>query len=158
MRTIKFRGKNEKNGEWEHGFFAYLHIPDKIDSGQITIGYQSIPSIFNDGEGYREGSYWKTVVQKTVGQFTGIFDKKGKEIYEGDLLSTPLSEVNPFGMVAWHPNGYFFIDTEFGKRMPAEDHRTLGEMMNYMIGSRSTEFEVIGNIHDNPELLKGGAK
>ena len=146
MRTIKFRGKNEKNGEWEHGFFAYLHIPDKIDSGQITIGYQSIPSIFNDGEGYREGSYWKTVVQKTVGQFTGAFDCEGREIYEGDILSAcyghspNITEVT--GMVEFVHCGFAL---RFGK--------DAGVWLDQLIHA-----EIVGNIHDNPELLKGGAQ
>ena len=146
MRTIKFRGKNEKNGEWEHGFFAYLHIPDKIDSGQITIGYQSIPSIFNDGEGYREGSYWKTVVQKTVGQFTGAFDCEGREIYEGDILSAcyghspNITEVT--GMVEFVHCGFAL---RFGK--------DAGVWLDQLIHA-----EIVGNIHDNPEMLKGGAQ
>jgi hypothetical protein len=48
MRTIKFRGKKEKTGEWVNGFFAYLHILDMSDSGQITEGFHAIPSIFNE--------------------------------------------------------------------------------------------------------------
>lgn len=140
MRPIKFRGKRIENDQWVIGSLIYRG--------------DSINPVMNIDRNI--GPVDVVVDAATVGQFTGLLDRNGKEIYEGDLLFSPLSEVNPFGMVAWHPNGYFFIDMEFGKRMPAEDFRTLGEMMKYMIGGRSTEFEVVGNIHDNPELLKGG--
>ena len=152
MRTIKFRGKNEKNGEWEHGFFAYLHIPDKIDSGQITIGYQSIPSIFNDGEGYREGSYWKTVVQKTVGQFTGLKDMNGTDIYEGDIVDLDFILYDPWddGEETLEPMRCVVEYGDFGFFFKKEEdlYYSLNDVEN---------IKVIGNIHDNPELLEGGA-
>ena len=141
MRTIKFRGKHINSGEWMYGD---LHL------------LCDAPHIHMEVSKYPYAGKRAFVAPDSVGQFTGLFDKNNKEIYEGDLLSSPLSEVNPFGMVAWHPNGYFFIDTKFGKQTPTEDHRTLGEMLNYKIGSRSTEFEVVGNIYDNPEMLEGG--
>lgn len=162
MRTIKFRGKRIDNEEWVYGYYVCLQDTFRKPinkqerlAHRIYTGYAD-SCVSGGGYDFSEDFYY--IDPETICQFTGLLDKNNKEIYEGDLLSTPLSDVNPFGMVAWHPNGYFFIDTEFGKRMPTEDHQTLGEMMNYMIGSRSTEFEVSGNIYDNPEPLEGGAK
>lgn len=64
MREIKFRGKRKDNGEWVYGYLTC-----------------NIPLIFND----KLGSY--TVYESTVGQYTGLKDKNGKEIYEGDKIS-----------------------------------------------------------------------
>lgn len=146
MRTIKFRGKNEKTGEWEIGFFAYLHISDTADSGQITRGFQSIPSIFNDGEGHRENSYWKTVDQKTVGQFTGLLDRNGKEIYEGDIVKARVTD------------GRFRANPKYENLKVYYDENRGRFSVNWFVPFVGDRFEVIGNIHDNPELLKGGAK
>lgn len=146
MRTIKFRGKKEKTGEWVNGFFAYLHIPDMSDSGQITEGFHAIPSIFNDEPGNRNRTYWDTVDQKTVGQFSGAFDCEGREIYEGDILSAcyghspNITEVT--GVVEFVHCGFAL---KFGK--------DAGVWLDQLIHA-----EIIGNIHDTPELLKGGAQ
>lgn len=89
--------------------------------------------------------------KNTIGQFTGLYDKKGKPIYEGDIVALPSQDI-AFGIVTWHDNGYFFIDNSDGVwRSFGNDFRTLGEFMN--LGD-DHKIKVIGNIHDNPELLK----
>ena len=118
MRTIKFRGKRKDNGEWVYG--SLLQCDRYTD-----IWYQENECFRNRVE----------VDPKTVGQFVGICDKNGKEIYEGDIVkcgSDWLYKV-VFLNAAFklnRPDGYFFTI------------------------ERDDVFEIIGNIHDNPELLK----
>ena len=113
MREILFRGKIRISGNW-----AFSQCPTAIMScGVLT--YDFIP--------------------ETVGQFTGLTDKNGKKIFEGDIIqhSKRKGQIFYYGnfgmfMISWIPNGGANI------------------FMNVL----HTEVEVIGNIHDNPELLE----
>ena len=80
----------------------------------------------------------------TIGQFTGLHDKNGKEIYEGDILRIKEpSGHSSYSLVSFCNKGYYSIEHGINERVIA------GFVNN-------TIMEVIGNIHDNPELLKGG--
>lgn len=149
MRTIKFRGKKEENGEWVYGYYAAIHVSDQSDSDQISQGIQSIPSILNDDLGSRDRSnrqYWNTVVQKTVGQYTGVKDINGREIYEGDIVRVRVS------------NNRFKKNPKFQIGFVSFDNYEGGWTNNCYLRFYPNRMEVIGNIFDNPELLEGGAK
>lgn len=85
----------------------------------------------------------------TVGQFTGCVDSNGNQVFEGDILH---HDGAYFGVVMWHPDGYFFIhDGKTPKSVTVNNHfRPIGEMM------RNHAFEVYGNIYEVP--TKGGGK
>ena len=124
MRTIKFRGKSILYDEWLYG--DLVHSADNKRFGILV----------NDKYSYDECE----VVPETVGQFTGLYDCDGKEIFEGDILDFDefTAEVRFVrGVFAFLVNGYF--DDELYR-----DYRT------------DLFAKVIGNVHDNPELLKGG--
>lgn len=81
----------------------------------------------------------------TVGQLTGLHDNNGKDIYEGDivLMENVVGYGSCRGVVKWDDNrGYWYTDYK-------------GDYDNRITGADGF---VIGNIHDNPELLKGGEK
>ena len=114
MRTIKFRGKDIETGEWVYG--------DLIQ----RMGF--MPSILYPYEHDGKICYAECAVKReTVGQFTGLLDKNGKEIYEGDIYNYN------------NPNAIYCVGGRFADNE-----------------NRPSDVKVIGNIHDNPELLKGG--
>lgn len=134
MRTIKFRGNSIDTNEWLYG--------DLVRSSDM----KRCAILVNDKSSYDECE----VNPCTIGQFTGLYDKNGKEIYEGDILRFGNS---PSGVceVKWNESiAAFCIRFSFENKLGI---RPLGE---WTICERS--IEVIGNIHDNPELLKGGEK
>lgn len=139
MRTIKFRGKSLNNGEM---VFGDLIHGQGSKSGKMYILPQTryYPAGCNNLDGWE-------VIPDTVGQFTGLLDKDGKEIYEGDILLVDEFWDGEAGMVKIHnevgiKDGCFgYIGENTGDLIPFYD-------------SKVTE-RIVGNIHDNPELLKG---
>lgn len=133
MRTIKFRGKSILTDEWFYG--DLVHSADKKRTAILV----------NDKDSYDECE----VDPETVGQFTGLMDKNGNEIYEGDIVKWSRGML--YAVKFW--DGMFYASIEecnegiFGG-FP------LYRLIEYEYGG----CEIVGNIHDNTELLKGGAK
>lgn len=135
MRTIKFRGKTIRSKEWVYS---------------STISQGTIKRKANEWFMEISENVWKGLQEGTLGQFTGLHDKNGKEIYEGDLIEV---DGRLFGVVEWHKDGYFFInDTIVGVRNDGGEYSPIGEMVRYF-SNHGHDFSVIGNIHDNPELV-----
>lgn len=129
MREIKFRGRS--CGFWAHG---NLHIRKHDEYGNCAyiIGFTQNPSS-------------TTIVDiNTVGQFTGLHDSIGREIYEGDIVRYSLDDRKYIGYIGFHTRSASF--------------RVIAEHTDFGIGNRGElhelNLEVIGNIYDNPELLK----
>ena len=124
MRTIKFRGKDIEIDEWIYG--------DLIQ----RIGYT--PSIMFHYESSGKARYYEYPVKReTVGQFTGLLDKNGSEIYEGDIL-----DFNGLNIEVRFVRGVFALLCN-------------GNLDEELCGDCRTDLfaKIIGNIHDNPELL-----
>lgn len=124
MREIKFRGKRVDNGEWIEGnLFKNECATRIIPYHAILFGQNELDEVYG-------------VIPETVGQFTGLTDKNGKEIYDGDILvhSGGLKYFVVFINFRWMiTNGTAYYDFNQIERSSAE---------------------IIGNVHDNPELLK----
>ena len=119
MREIRFRGKTDC-GKWVYGYFT-LNDDDKA-----CIIPEADPS-----------GFWREVDPATVGQYTGLKDKSGKEIYEGDIVR----DIDTSKVFEIMYQGHMFLRYE---RKPMYMFYTLdGDCL-----------EVIGNIHDNPDLLE----
>ena len=136
MRDFLFRGKRKDNGEWVTGF--YVHYDDTKDNHKDDCDYIV---------GIHTGEHFPffEVLPETIGQYTGKTDKNGKKIFEGDIVKTDkFSE----------PNKQYIIkyDLQFGAFIGQDRYNCYFVTFD----GDSDEFEVIGNIHDNPKLLKGG--
>ena len=84
MREIKFRGKRLDNGEWEYGDLL------QYDDGSVCIGVHS-KNYTDDGFNVGQYHHIAPVNEDTVGEYTGLKDRKGIAIYEGDVIRSPLS-------------------------------------------------------------------
>ena len=132
MREILFRGKRKDNGEWVEGC---LHF----QWGETT----------NDGRATKDAYILgmrgevAEVDPETVGQYTGLTDKNGKWIFEGDILVIRNCRE--------HPVLVKFIEFSWQCVIP-----NVNAYIHYRhrLENNYTKYEVIGNIHDNPELLE----
>lgn len=134
VREIIFRGKRCDNNEWVYGSLTQFHDDgiaficgkyDAIDPNTLGV----IPDQDFEYEVYAE----------TVGQWTGLFDKRSDEIFEGDIVSWKIGSIKCVGAIEWGAG-------EWLKGNPGHN------MQSARTYQGSTE--IIGNIHDNPELLK----
>ena len=130
MSEIKFRGKREDNGEWVYGAF----VPDVLEGSNSDLVSWGFIRRYNRGIGKMETI---EVDRETVGQYTGLKDKNGVEIYEDDRVWCRAGE---------HSSGVW----EYEKRFVVEYGWSQSMWEMFMCD----EIEVIGNIHDNPELVE----
>lgn len=135
-REIKFRGiREEYNPAWHQSIFKYGNLLNLNSIGEV--GY--------DLDHYE----YAKVKPETVGQFTGLYDKNGKEIYEGDIVTYKRSVGNWTGQTMTTTHKIIFTEEvnafvmEYGS-----SYIKLRKHWGY-------EYEVIGNIFENPDLLQG---
>ena len=127
MREILVRGKWTHFGEWLVG-----------DLEQFSDAYQCIRD-----KGI--GRYYPVEIE-TVGQFTGLTDKNGKKIFEGDIIECFLPEVSEYPSLAYIE----YDESSFAWRVCWKKYDP-----DWLEGLNKEYISVIGNIHDNPELLEG---
>lgn len=128
MREIKFRAKRADNGAWVYGDLQHVQRINTKEQAEQR-GRHSDPAV-------RIENY--DVDEQTIGQYTGLKDKNGREIYEGDILY--YKEINFQTRVIYRNGGFYFSH--------------LGGIHFTAIGEDEiNKYAVVGNIHDNPELL-----
>ena len=141
MREIKFRGKRLDNGEWVVGSYIEAENRDR------SIAHQIVP--------YKAGLVVREVDPATVGQYTGLKDKNGKEIYEGDLIKAPSGLVYTVIFGTWVHDE----KKEFPKIIDKYEHTGWcisldGNTPCELLDSEVYSGVITGNVHDDPSLLK----
>jgi len=137
------RGKRKDNEEWVEGYYFYYHTnPCILSHGEKFSDFEhhviSVPH-------YGDWNMWSfddyEIIPETLGRFTGLLDKNGNKIWEGDILQNENGNriVCKFEIQDSH-SAFYFKDQKAPTKM----------FCNIPIF-----FEIIGNVHDNPELLKG---
>ena len=148
MREILFRGKDLKTGRWVYGYFVYCaSMYDNFETDRVA---EIIPV---DTDRIYRGEYNCHEVYEvdidTVGQFTGLVDKNGTKIFEGDLvkLNNDVKKIfNAEDGYVWFNHGCFFVHNDRCSML--DSLHTLADL-NYIFRG-----EVVGNIYDNPELME----
>lgn len=133
MREILFRGKRKDNGEWIEGSLVSYRefISIIVHDNQQYENYGTLPSF--------------KVIPETVGQYTGLTDKNGVKIFEGDIVCTTFRNKKIINFIKYVEICCAFVINHSNS------------CIDYLIDGLR-EIEVIGNIHDNPELLEGESK
>ena len=129
-REILFRGKRTDNGKWVKGFYVCV-----LDTHYIMTGkFDSLTNGIINSEAYK-------VDPTTVGRFTGLTDRNGVKVFEGDIVHVKAHSGSFTGCVTYwlEEEPRFVCETKHG--------------LHYAICAKF-EFEVLGNIHDNLELLE----
>ena len=128
MREIKFRAKRTDNGAWVTGDLQHVQRINTKEEAEQS-GRHSEPAV-------RIANY--DVDEQTIGQYTGLKDKNGREIYEGDILCYRDAKFQTH--IVYHNGGFYF--SHFG-----------GTTFTAIGDHEINKFAVVGNIHDNPQLL-----
>ena len=133
MREILFRGKRTDNGEWAEGD---LYRKTDALGEKETIIFQD-----KGADAFKKNF----VNSETVGQYTGLKDKNGKKIFEGDICEMVYDGISHIYVIVWDNEEQDFKGTN-GKE-------NYGRNFQYM--GCCDEIVVLGNIFDSPELLEG---
>lgn len=144
MREILFRGKCADTGKWYQGQYIHLHkttycIKEDYDKDKNNDIHQIVFEKMTDW-GLPNQHLRVDVVPETVGQYTGLTDKNGKKIFEGDIVITKTTSYEFVGCILYSTEYIRFVCMTKSK-------------IPYPMDS-TFEYIVIGNIYDNPELLK----
>ena len=149
MREILFRGKRVDNGEWVYSQTVFSHLDNFYIPAQnlkCTV-MRNLDTVGNISEiRCKDGKCFFKVQPETIGQFTGLTDKNGKKIFEGDCFKTYCTGLPVYKhIVGYYPEHFAFM---------ARCIET--NTVHYLSDYRPSAIEIIGNIHDNPELLEVG--
>lgn len=133
MREILFRAKRIDNGEWVEGYYVKTTLGKDIEPSDVIF----VPWNINRSEQWG----WIKVLTETLCQYIGLKDKNGKRIWENDIVRIENSMDEGIGNIEFY-GGMWYVD--------GKPSNSLYDIVEY----DDADVEVIGNIFDNPELMK----
>ena len=138
MREILFRGKRADNGEWTTGTPFFVK-----DRCKMIHAVAVHPDFLCEGNVYYSEGY--PVIPDTIGEYTGLTDKNGKKIFEGDIvhMNSKKFGLSGHGVVVYRNGGFAIYDRKRNRLYPFMQNG------QYNAG----DYRVVGNIHDHKELL-----
>ena len=149
LKRASYRGKDIKTGEWREGSLI------TVCNGETLKRYPCIVISYN-----HDTFDWHEVDLSTVGQFTGLCDKNGKEIFEGDVIFNSnrtliTMKEDPRTYVVQFQEGKYSEEGNWLQNKPSFIFKKiqLGNMKFMELIFSQQQIEIIGNIHDNQELL-----
>lgn len=139
MREILFRGKRKDNGEWVYGYF--VKAADYLYTDKTVHVILPLSTVL-----YPHGEFDEIVeiIPETLGQWIGLCDKNGTKIFEGDVVKYQIGSDYILGRIGWN-------ETHLAYTILVITDTRLYYYIDEGLGS---DMEVIGNIHDNPELME----
>lgn len=162
MREILFRGKRIDNGEWTEAqtFMCAKNVDGSEEAFYLGARNPMIQYDDNFGnigilETDTSSPIFYKVIPETVGQYTGLTDKNGKKIFEGDIYRYFDDEIQ---VVEWNDSFSAIALHTYGKVTKKSGRKTVNSFFqgwSYLDDYPLEKMEYLGNVHDNPELLKG---
>lgn len=144
MREILFRGKRVDNGEWTEGFYVKCR------------GHSYILPVYDMDHGFDERySEWIEADPETICKYTGLKDKNGRKIFEGDVVKGVAYSTDFIGYIIWIDTIAGFGVRYFNKHREPTAWENLSILKAIQRWKHPNEFqaEIIGNIFDNPDLI-----
>ena len=150
MRNIKFRGfsKNLTNNEWVYGDLVNYSETEKIIVEQNSKTWDLL-----------EGGI--IIDEKSIGQFTGLHDKNGKEIYDDDIIKWGMHKgseeyFHRYAVVEFNPDIQFrilfYVNSETGEKKPTDNY--IFHFGKFAYKETDKHIEIIGNVFENADLVK----
>lgn len=146
-REIKFRGKSKKTRKWLYGYLgeSKFSILDYVYTDKVI--FDNVLSFNTDNSAYVVKDL--SVEEETIGQFTGLYDKNGNDIYEGDVVKAPLLGPIFFDIIK---DKFCNAEIRFNKGSFVVSY--YGSEYNIYLSDLNDKIRVIGNKYDNQELIE----
>lgn len=144
MREIIFRGKRVDNGKWVYGYY----MEDGLNNHYIIEIKKNNDKDYHYGKTYR----YVEIIPKTIGQFTGLYDKDKKPIYDGDIIDIHQT-INGYNQFVIEYKDYGFSAKYYNQKENKAIRwyeYDLDELFD--VNESDKEIELIGNIYDNKSL------